>query len=358
MLTTFAIDSSSAEKSSRSGVEWYAYHLIEAMKRQALGADERLVFYSPSTLKWPLPFGWMKGRVSWEMLRRPPAALLVPAQGLPLFGNRAAVVHDVGWRRVPGAYDPSQRRRLERETRLAVKRSRLIFAVSEFTKRELVELFRADPERVVVAPNAVNPAVYRALDAAEIAPVLQRHRLGRHYFLYVGRMDAKKNVKTLIRAFELFKADRGTGDPFELVLVGSPGFGFWEIKKYVEHSSARESIKYFGYLPDTDVAALMAGATAFAFPSWYEGFGVPPLEAAACGCPSVVSDIGAHREVMQDAVLYAPPGEPEAWAKALRRFATEPELRAMLAQKGAVRAGAYSWERSAGIVLEGLRGLV
>lgn len=354
-MKTYAIDASSAEKEQRSGVEWYAYHLIEALKRQTLGADERLVFYSPKTLRWPLPFGWMKGRVSLEMLRAKPSVLLVPAQGLPLFGPRAAVVHDVGWRRVPGVYDAPSRRRLESETRRAVRKARVLFAASEFTKRELVETFRVSPDRVVVAPNAVNPSVFRTLDDSTVAPVLQRQRLGRHFFLYVGRMDAKKNVKTLIRAFELFKAGRGTGDPFELVLVGSAGFGFSEIKLYVEHSTARKSIKYFGYLPEADVAALMNAATAFAFPSWYEGFGVPPLEAAACGCPSVLSDIGAHREVMGDAALYAPPGEPEAFAKALRRMATEPGLRGELGARGFVRAAAYGWDRTAKVVLDALR---
>lgn len=354
-MKTYAIDASSAEKENRSGVEWYAYYLIEAMKRQTLGADERLVFYSPKTVKWPLPFAWMKARVSIEMLRRKPDVLLVPAQGLPLFGKRAAVVHDVGWRRVPGVYEPAARRRLEKETRRAVKKARVLFAVSEFTKRELVETFRVSADRVVVAPNAVNPAVFRTLDESTVAPILQRYRLSRHYFLYVGRMDAKKNVKTLIRAFELFKKDRGLGDPFELVLVGSKGYGFSEIKLYVEHSTVREHIKYFGYLPEADVAGLMNAATAFVFPSWYEGFGVPPLEAAACGCPSVVSDIGAHREVMGDAALYASPGEPEAWAKALKRMATEQTLRGELSAKGFARAAAYSWDATAKIVLDALR---
>lgn len=357
-MKTYAIDASSANKAQRSGVEWYAYHLIEAIKRQPLALDERVVLFSAETLKWPLPFAWMKGRVSWEMLRRRPDVLLVPAQGLPLFGKVAAVVHDVGFRRVPGVYAPSDRRRQTAEIRRALRRAKTLFTVSEFTKRELMELYGVAENRLVVAPNAINASVYRPLDAATIEPVRQKHRVGRHYFLYVGRMDAKKNVATIIRAFELFKAGRGTGDPFELVLVGSQGFRFGDIKLYVDRSPMRASIRYFGYLPENEVAALMNGATAFLFPSWYEGFGVPPLEAAACGAPLIVSDIGAHREVLGDAALFVAPGEPEGWGKALSRMVVEHGLDGQLRAKGFERAAAYSWDKTAQIVLAALRGMV
>jgi len=357
-MKIFAIDSSSAQKQTRSGVEWYAYHLIEAIQRQPLGEDERLVLFSRDTLKWPLPIGWMKGRVSWEMLRRRPSVLLVPSQGLPLLGNVTTVVHDIGFRRVPGMYEPADRRRQQAEIRRALRRAKMLFTVSEFTKRELVESFGVDERRLIVAPNAVNATVYQTLDESTVAPVRQKHRVGHHYFLYVGRMDAKKNVKTIVRAFELFKASRGLGDPFELLLVGSPGFRFWEIKAYVDRSPAKTSIKYFGYLPEHEVAALMNGATAFLFPSWYEGFGVPPLEAAACGAPLIVSDIGAHREVLGEAALFVAPGEPEAWGKALARIVIEQRLAGELRAKGFGQAAAYSWDKTAAIVLQALRNMV
>lgn len=378
-MRILAIDASSANKAQRSGVEWYAFHLIQAMKARALAEGERVVLFSPTplvgllaelpsgwesrVLKWWLPMGWMKGRVGWEMLRRAPSVLFVPAQGLPLFGkNLVATIHDVGFRRIPAFYEPKQRRVLERSTRSAVRRSKRLFAVSEFTKREIVSGFPGTSvplaDRIVVTPNAVNRDVYRKLDDASVAPVLQKHRLGRHFFLYVGRMDAKKNVKTLIRAFELFKQGRGLGDPYELVLVGSPGFKFFEIRQYIERSPFAASIKYLGYLPDDESAALMNAATAFAFPSWYEGFGVPPLEAAACGAPLIVSDIAAHREVFGDAAVFVAPGEPESWAKALRTVAVEKNVADELRAKGFLRVAAYSWEKSAAVAWETLRSLV
>lgn len=374
-MPTIAIDASSANKAERSGVEWYAFHLIQAMKNRALAADERVVLFSPTplvgplgelpagweskVLKWWLPMGWMKGRVGWELLRRAPSVFFVPAQGLPAFGkNLVATIHDVGFRHIPAFYEPKQRRVLGRSTRSAVRRSKKLFAISEFTKREIANGYRVADDRIVVTPNAVNLDAYKKFDDATVAPVLQKYRLGRHFFLYVGRMDAKKNVKTLIRAFELFKSGRGLGDPFELVLVGSPGFKFFEIRQYIERSPAKASIKYLGYLPDEESAALMNAATAFAFPSWYEGFGVPPLEAAACGAPLIVSDIAAHREVLGDAAVFVAPGEPENWAKALRLVAVEKNVADDLRAKGFLRVAAYSWEKSAAVAWETLRSLV
>lgn len=357
-MPTFAVDASSAGKSNRSGVEWYAFHLIEAMKNQALADGEHLVFYTPETLRWPLPFGWMKGRVTWEMLRRRADALLVPAQGIPLAGKVAAVIHDVGFLRVPGVYAPADRRRQQAEAKRVVRRAKKILAVSEFTKREVMDLYKVPGERIVVAPNAVNADVYRPVDAAAAEAAMQKHRLGRNFFLYVGRLDAKKNIKTLIRSFELFKSARGTGDPFELVLVGSQGYGFSEIKTYLDHSGHRADIRLLGYVEDRDVAALMGAATAFAFPSWYEGFGVPPLEAAACGAPLIVSDIGAHREVLGDAALFVSPKEPESWARAMQQMVLDPGLRESLRAKGFARAAAYSWDATAKVALETLRGML
>lgn len=367
-MPTFAIDASSANKPNRSGVEWYAYHLIEAIKKQPLIEGEKIIFYSPETLKWWLPFLWMKGRVSWEMWKRGRTGrtglkslgtvLLVPAQGLPFIGKSVAVIHDVGFRRVPNVYESGDRRRQESELKRTIKKAKKIFCVSEFTKREVVELFKVSEDRIVVAPNAVDTNVFRPMDESATISVLQKYRLGRHFFLYVGRMDEKKNVKTIIRAFELFKASRGLGDPFELVLVGARGFQFDQIKTYVDRSNAKQAIKYLGYLPESETSALMNATTAFLFPSWYEGFGVPPLEAAACGAPLIVSDIGAHREVLQGAAIFVKPSEPEAWGKILMQIAADPSIGQALRPKGFERAAAYSWDATAKIVLETLRGLV
>ncbi len=381
MPITFAIDAQSANKEHRTGVEWHAYHLIQALKAQTLREGERVILYSPTPLQgelgtlpdgwesrvltWP-GRGWMKLRMSWEMLWHKPNVLFVPAQGLPLFAPRNAkkkratvtTIHDVGFIRAAARYDRRARRELLVQTKHAIKRATQIFAVSAFTKSELVETFRVAEDRVTVVSNGIDVQTYKRLPQPEVQQTLQALRLSRHFFLYVGRMDAKKNVGTLIRAFELFKSGRGMGDPFELILVGSPGYGFDEIKTYYERSPVKDSIRYLGYLPSNEVAGLMNAATAFVFPSWYEGFGVPVLEAMACGAPVIASDIGAHREIASDAALLVSPMESEAIAKTMRRVAEEHGLSESMREKGLARAAQYTWDAAAKTVLESLRKLV
>jgi glycosyltransferase involved in cell wall biosynthesis len=402
------IDASSANKDKRTGVEWYAFHLIQEMKKQALAPEDRVLLYSPTALtgelaalpaqweskvlKWSVPTGWMQGRVSWEMLKRPPNVLFVPAQGLPKVipryrqppvvplrkgdalanspparggarggGSSGTVttIHDVGFRRRPDLYEPATRKRLEKVTKDAVKRAAKIFVPTEFTKSELAELFHAKAEQLVVTPEAADLSRYKPLPEADVQVALQKYRLGRKlYFLCVGRIEAKKNIGTLIRAFEIFKAGRGMGDPFELVLAGSPGFGFETIKKYYDLSPAKSFIKNLGYVDEADVPTLMNGAYAYLFPSWYEGFGIPNLEAMACGVPLVTSNIGAHKEVAGEAALFVSPSEPEAWATAMRRVTEDARLVGDLVAKGLARAQQFTWAKTAQITWQTLRGLV
>ncbi len=230
--------------------------------------------------------------------------------------------------------------------------------VSEFTKREVMELYRVPEDRLVVTPLAADTSMFRPLPPEAVVSVLERHRLGRHFFLHVGRWERKKNLTTLIRAFEIFKATRGVGDPFELVLVGKPGgFGHEEIERALRTSSAHAAIRPLPYLSGPEIAAIMNAATAFVFPSFYEGFGIPNLEALACGTPLITSDIPPHREVVENAAVFVPPNAPEAWEAALRELAENPARRVELREAGLARAAAFSWEKTAALTLETMRRL-
>ncbi len=377
------IDASSANKEKRTGVEWYAYHLIQALKEQTHEEGDRVRLYAPTpladalgvlppkwesrVLKWPLPSGWMQGRMSWEMLRRSPDVLFVPSQALPKFHPHKAtqkrftvtMIPDVGFRRRPDLYEPSVRRRLEYVTKFALKHAEKIFVPSAFTKSELVELYHARPEQLVLTPLAADLSRYKPLPEGDVQAVLQKYRLGRKiYFLTVGRVETKKNIGTLIRAFEIFKKDRGMGDPFELVFVGSPGFEFQTVKKYYDLSPAKSFIKNLGYVDEADLPALMNGAHAYLFPSWYEGFGIPNLEAMACGVPLVTADIGAHKEVVADAGLFVSPAEPEAWTRAMRRVTEDARLVEDLVAKGFARARQFSWMKTAETTWQTIKSLI
>lgn len=377
-----AIDASSANKPVRTGVEWYAFHLIQHMKKITLASDERVLLYSPTpllpplselpnqweshVLDWKLPIGWMQGRVSWELFRRPPNIFFVPSQGLPIWFPHdrrkkqwtITTVHDIGFRRAPQAYDNGSRRRLEGATRRAAKYASKILTVSDFTKRELMDVYRVQEDRIVVTRLAADEEFFHADKDITDVGVMEKYRLGRHFFLYVGRLDRKKNPVILLRAFEMFKQRRGIGDPFELVLVGSPGYGFEEIKSIRDVSSAKEQIRILGYLPTVEVAALMRASTAFLFPSLYEGFGIPLLEAMVCGTPVIVSDIPVHRETAGDAALFVLQDNAEAWVSALEKIAFHAPEREMIIQKGFSRSAMFTWEKTAQATWDALRGMV
>jgi len=372
----YGIDASSANKEKRTGVENYSRSLIEAMKIHALKEGERVVLYSntklaqtlgtlpqgwsSAILNWLPGRGWMSVRVSWEMLRRAPSVLFVPGQALPIVCPRAVVttVHDLAFARRPDLYEPAARKRLRRVMKKAVKKATRIIVPTSATKQDLVELYRVDPARVVVIPEAADTTLYRHYTQEEARAALQKYRLGTNFFLVVGRLEKKKNVSNLIRAFELFKSRRGVGDPFELVFVGEPGSGYWEIKKSLDLSPHKTQIRQLGYVPDEEVAPLMSQAIAYLFPSWYEGFGIPNLEAMAAGTVLVTSDIPAHREVVGDAGLFVPPDQPDAWARALERIVKDGTLRTELIAKGYARVKQFSWDKTAEQTWEVLRSLV
>ncbi|MBI4713818.1 glycosyltransferase family 4 protein [Candidatus Uhrbacteria bacterium] len=375
--TIFAIDASSANKEKRTGVENYAFHLIEAMKKEPLKDGERVVLFSPTPLKdelakmpkgweskvlsWKLKRGWMQTRVSWELLIRRPNVFFVPAQSIPSFSFFVPVVttiHDIAFRRIRNLYSPSVRRRVSTATKRAVKKATRILSVSQFTKQELQSVYNIDGSKIFVTLLSANTNIFKRLDQKTIESVLQKFRLGHNFFLFVGRLEKKKNVATIIRAFEVFKQNRGMGDPFELVLVGEPGFGYEEIKTYIERSSQKTLIREIGFVSDEEVSALMNSATAFLFPSWYEGFGIPNLEAIACGTALLTSDIPVHHEVAGDSSIFISPKDPELWAKQMTRLVADPQIKEKLIEKGSIRAQEFSWEKTAKQTLEVLRSLI
>ena len=374
----YAIDASSANKERKTGVEWYAFHLIEAMKHHTLSKEECVILLSPTPLQgalsklpsqwesrvlsWPFARGWMKGRVSLEIGKHPPHVLFVPAQGLPIMlplrAHRPSfvitTVHDIGFLRRPDVYDPATRRRLRSVTKRACRLSSHLLTVSDFTKREVMDAYHVPEDHITVTPLATDTQMSIPSEEEKMS-VLQTYRLSPHFFFSVGRLEAKKNLLTLVRAFEQFKERRGQGDPFELVLAGFPGYRAQEIETFAKASPFQSSIRFLGYVEEAHVSTLMSQATAYMTPSWYEGFGIPNLEAASCGTPVIASDISAHREVMGETALFVPPADVEAWARAMERVVDDVALRSSLAQKGMERAKQFSWDKTAQKTWEVLR---
>ncbi|MFH1253760.1 MAG: glycosyltransferase family 1 protein [Candidatus Uhrbacteria bacterium] len=373
-MPIIAIDASSAQKTQRTGVEEYSFQIIEGLKKM-VGAEVKLILYFQNSLpalfvfhqegvtglvlNWPFKRFWQQLRVTWELWRRPPDIYFVPGQALPFFIAKkikvATTIHDVGFARRPDLYPAAEVRRQRAATKRAVKRANVIFTPSEFTKNELINLFHARPEKVVVTPLAADVERFKPLSRETVEVVLNKYRLGyKNYLLFVGRVDRKKNPGVLLPAFEDLKKNMGQGDPLRLVFAGPAGHGFTELKVAAEKSTFKSFISFLDFVSTEDLSALINGAMVLLSPSWYEGFNLPLLEAAACGTPLIISDIQVHHEVVGQAAVFVPPNEPEKWLQVLTKAIREPALMAQLAESGLPLVKNFSWGKTAEMTFEAL----
>jgi len=364
-MALIGIDASRANAHERTGTEWYSYHLIQALKRVPVPGLE-VVLYSKKFLRdgleafpqgwngkilaWKPRRFWNQCRLSWELWRHPVDLFFQPTHTLPLFRPRRTVttLHDIGFERLPHLYRPAELRYHRYSAKAAVKRADRILTVSEFSRREILERYRLSPERVVATPLAADPMRYRADIPDEYKDAaLAKYRLSRPFIIYAGRLEEKKNLVNLIHAFSIFKGWRGVGDPVKLLLVGTPGFGIERIRKEIADRKLENAVVMPGYVPEDDMPALMACARMLVLPSWYEGFGLPIVQAQACGTPVLAASVASMPEVGGAAALYAKPDEPEQFAVAMKSLMDEQTLWDRHRQAGIENAARFSWDDTA-----------
>ena len=229
-----------------------------------------------------------------------------------------------------------------------VRRARLVIADSESTRRDVLRHLDISPARVRVIPLAASSRFSQAPGPAEREAVQRRYALPPRFALYVGGLDQRKNVPRLIEAFALARQRRSL--PHYLVIVGSrrpPSRLFPDPAEAARRAGVKNEVVFPGYVPDEDLPALYSLAEAFVYPSLYEGFGLPPLEAMACGTPVVCSEASSLPEVVGDAGLLVRPADVEGLAEALGQVLVDAKLREELSWRGRRRASQFSWERTA-----------
>jgi glycosyltransferase involved in cell wall biosynthesis len=359
------IDASRAAVSRPTGTEVYSQRLIQALL--ALESPHRFRLYFRGAVPpdlfpgadlcvAPFPRLWTHVRLSWEMARRPPGALFVPAHVVPLVHPPASLVtvHDLGYLHFPQAHPWQQRFYLDLSTRWSVRVSAHVLADSAATKADLVARYGTPPDKVTVAYPGRDETMSPVLDPAEIEAVKARHGIVGDYFLYVGTLQPRKNLARLVKAFAALKPDASPA-PAErrtlLVLAGKRGWLYDDLFKLVSRLGLDGRVLFPGYVPDEDKAALMGGALAFVFPSLYEGFGLPVLEAQACGCPVITSTTSSLPEVAGDGALLVDPRDTRAIAMAMERVASDLALREGLIERGLAHVRQFSWTACARIVL-------
>jgi len=310
-----------------------------------LPISERLLWIAWQRLRLPLPPDLLAARL--DVFYNPD--FLLPRLA---YAPGVCTVHDLGFMTVPECAFPKLRDLLSRAVPWSIARARLVMAVSEHTKRDLVALLGVPPERIRVAGNAVDAVFQPVHDPAWRAAERRRLGLPARFLLTVGTIEPRKNLVLLLEAMALLR-DRGQSIP--LVVVGREGWLYEPIYERVDLLRLRDDVHFWRHADDRDLLALYNLADVMVFPSLYEGFGVPPLEALACGAIVVCSNASSLPEVVGDAALLIDPHDPAGLADAIERALRDEALRRTLAARGPDQAGRYSWRASAASVLAALR---
>jgi len=370
------IDASRANQPKKTGVGWYSYYLIEELKKIITDNQNQFFLYTHQPLRgdlarlpqnwqekildwWP-KYLWTKIRFSWEMLRRKPDVLFIPSHVMPKFSPKKTVmtVHDLGYERYPEVYSKFARNYLRKNYRFAAQHAVKIITPTEFTKKELISLYHIKSEKVEIVSMAYNDKIFRKIDDnKKINDVLKKYKIKKPYLLFVGRLETKKGLQTLLKAFTLIPNNLITNNSItlNLVLAGGRGYGYKDLKPLI---SDLKSVKELGYLKnESDRAVLYNAAEIFVFPSLYEGFGIPLLEAMACGTPVIASNIETLKEVGGDSAQFFKVGEAEDLAKKIKEVLEDHELRQKMIRRGSEHVKNFSWQKCAEKTLKILENL-
>lgn len=356
-LVEIGIDASRAFSNSPTGIGVYATQVISGLMRQPPAAL-RLYLNStrppdgapdpPPGSRWvpmPLPRGWTRIRLRLEVRLHPPDLLFVPAYRLPPGRVPPSVVtiHGVEHRMAPSAYPGAAGRAVDDFVRDTLLRARRIISPSETTRADLCQLYGADPDRITVIPHGVGDHL-APLAPAEVLARLAEIGVQSPYLLVVGAHHPRKNVGLAIAALAA-AFPGGEGAP-ALVVANAVGEVARTLSLKAERLGVGGRLRLLPHLGGGQLAALYQGCLATLVPSRYEGFGLPALEAMACGAPVVAANVGGVAEVAAGSALLLHLDRVEEWAEALRRVVAEEQLRRHLSGLGRQRAAQFSWERS------------
>jgi glycosyltransferase involved in cell wall biosynthesis len=314
------------------------YYPDEAARRSVsyLPAQFEARVLRPSSRWVALPFS-----LPLELARRPVNLLHVQSLAPPFCAVPVVqTINDLAWILHPEVFPPLLRLRLEFTCRRSAHRAQKILTVSEFSKRQIVAHYGVPEDKVAVTHHGVHPAYRVEDDPARVEAVRQRHNLHGPLILYVGKLQARKNVVRLVRAFHVCRREFGL--PHKLVLVGKRTYLSDEIFAAIAELGLGQDVLVLGEVPLEDLPLLHAASDVFVFPSLSEGFGLPPLEAMACGSPVIASNTTSLPEVVGDAGILVDPLDVGALARAIRDVLTNPALRGELRARGLSRVQRFS----------------
>ena len=364
------VDASRAVTGQRTGTEAYAYFLIQSLTPLAIHKGYQLRLYfnqSPSPglfpqhdlveqVVIPWPRLWTHFRLAWELQQRPPDIFFTPAHVIPFTyrGLAVATVHDLGYHHFPEVHPRRQLWYLRWSTRHNGRRSQRVIADSQATKNDLVRFDGIDPAKIEVVYPGIDPTLQPVKSVGRLTAVQQKYQITPPYLLFLSTLQPRKNLVRLIRAYSAANL------PHQLVLAGKTGWLAQPILDTLASlpSSLSSQIILPGFIDEADKAPLLSGATAVLYPSLYEGFGFPALEAQVCGTAVVCANTSSLPEIVGDSALLVDPLNTAALTTAMQRISSEEIYRAELIQKGFENVKRFNWEKTAAQVLAVLEGCV
>lgn len=359
------IDASRAFLKRRTGIEEYSYQVIKHL-RDTLSSDAQIVLYvrkkfsfvegrlqmSIPEIDFELPRNWTV-RALWaprfwtqlalslEMLWRAPDVLFVPAHTVPIIHPKKTVVtiHGLEYEFCPGAYSLWERIYMHYSIKFSCRVASTVICVSENTKRDVMAFYRVMEEKIAVISEGYEQTRSMNQEAGNMS------EKKKPYLLFIGRLEERKNIVRIVEAFELLKEKYQI--PHKLVLVGKAGFRYERIRDYIQHSAFNIHIRELGYVTEEEKWELLRNADVFLFPTLYEGFGIPVLEAQSVRVPVVTSNTSSLPEVAGEGAVLVDPTSVESIADGVQKLLSDQGLRSGIIEKATHNVSRYSWARCA-----------
>lgn len=345
LIVRIAIDIQST-LGHKTGIGLYTWHLLKALRKVAPQHEYIEIFWGRTgELRTDQRLYWQQ----WGLPRRARAAsadvLHVPGFDAPLLRPCPVVltVHDLIGYLFPHNFPPVSRFYWSRWLPRTIRRADMVIVDSQHTRNDLIRLLGIPPEQIRVVYLGVDPSFHPLDDRAALEAAREKYRLPRDFILYVGTIEPRKGLDTLLLAYAALAGEIAQ----DLAIVGKKGWYTESLFRLVEAFGLNRRVHFPGYVADEDLPAIYNLATLFVYPSRYEGFGLPPLEAMACGVPVVCSRAASLPEVVGDAAWTVLPDDPDALAAAMLRVLRDEQLRAALRYAGLQRTRLFSWEETA-----------
>jgi glycosyltransferase involved in cell wall biosynthesis len=351
-----------------AGNETYALNLIEALAEVDQSNQYTLYVTRQSAIdrfanRWPnfkikrtvphTPLVRIPVTLSAELRRNPVDVLHVQYTAPPLAPCAVvATIHDLSFEHLPETFNRRSRAQLRLTVRRTARKAAQILTLSEFSRQDIIATYSIAPDRVSVTPAAAASHFKPIEDETELRRIREAYGIERDYILSVSSIQPRKNLIRLIEAYSCLRGLRPEGKLPQLVLVGKRGWLDNETFRAAQRHSANNDIAFTGYVAEKDLPALYSGATCFVYPSFFEGFGLPVLEAMQCGAPVIAGNRTSIPEVVGKAGLLFDPFDTNSLVQALTRVLDDSEYRAVLRMQGLERARQFDWKRTARMTLQ------